>query len=92
MFDLNSLEEFSFLNIRPYDPDDPNGADVRRIYVKLVSLDKTNWEVNDFITATTEKSESSITPEPSSDDTSTGTESGSTEESTTPESPESVTT
>ena len=53
VFDMNSISEFKLRNIRPYDPDDINGPDLRRFYVKLFSLDITNWEVNDFVTAST---------------------------------------
>lgn len=62
-FDLTSLEEFTFLNVRPFNPDDPDGGDIRRIYVKLVSMDNTNWEVNEFVTAST-ASDTQTSPNP----------------------------
>lgn len=44
-----------FNNIKPYDPTDEN-PDVRTFYVKLFSLDPTNWSVDDYVTIDAEAS------------------------------------
>jgi hypothetical protein len=38
-----------FDNIKPYDPSDAN-PDIRIFYVKLYSLDATNWSIDDKVT------------------------------------------
>ena len=44
-----------FNNIKPYDPTDPN-PDVRTFFVKLFSLDPTNWSIDDYVTIDAEAS------------------------------------
>ena len=52
-FNMSSLTEIAFRNIYPYDPDNINEDNFKRFYVKLFSLDKTNWKVDDFVKVTT---------------------------------------
>lgn len=52
---LTDNMQIVFNNIKPYDPTDPN-PDVRTFFVKLFSLDPTNWSVDDYVTIDAEAS------------------------------------
>ena len=52
VFNPTQLGKVKLYNIMPFDPTDPN-PDIRRFYVKLFSLDNTNWAVDDNVTINT---------------------------------------